>query len=457
MSRITGSLTLRLASLFALVVGLLLSALGLYLYHSLSNEISWRDDQMLRGRLERMLVLLDNSASIEALRQRPRLYANMLDNRESVLWVLTDDGHPLIEVNPMHQAVPELTGRDKVQLRTVDNGVPARLAWVAARLDGRQVTLIAGKRLAERNRMLTSYRGKLWLSLAGGSLAAFLLGWIVTRRGLAPVRRLAARAATIDTEHLHHRLPVHSDVSELRDLSMALNGMLTRLEAGFLQLSRFSEDLAHEMRTPLTNLMGQTQQRLRHDRTGEEYKEILISNLEEFERLARMIDSMLLLARNEQPGATLDRRAVELHDMVEQLCEYFEGMAEERSMTLINRAQGRLAADPDLLRRALANLIANALRYGQEHTSIIIDHQQNDGLHHISVFNQGAPIPEVHLPLLFERFYRVDASRHTPGDSGGLGLAIVRSIAQLHGGLAMVSNEPMGVRFTLCLPLSAPS
>ncbi|ARS52500.1 MULTISPECIES: heavy metal sensor histidine kinase [Kushneria] len=457
MSRITGSLTLRLAFLFALVVGLLLSTIGLYLYHSLYSEITWRDDQMLRGRLERMIVLLDNSASVEALRHRPRLYANMLDNRESVLWVLTDDDRPIIEVNPMHQPVPELKGSDEVQLRTVLNGAPARLAWIDARLDGQQVTLIAGKRLTERNRMLASYRSKLWLSLAGGSLAAFLLGWIVTRRGLAPVRRLTARAATIDTQHLYYRLPEHSEVSELRDLSLALNGMLTRLEAGFLQLSRFSEDLAHEMRTPLTNLMGQTQQRLRHDRTGDEYKEILISNQEEFERLARMIDSMLFLARNEQPDASLDRQPIELHDMVDQLCEYFEGMAEERGMTLINRTHGRLDADPDLLRRALANLIANALRYGQTQTPIVIDQQQIDHLHHISVLNQGEPIPEAHLSLLFERFYRVDASRHTPGDSGGLGLAIVRSIAQLHGGLATVSNEHSGVRFTLCLPVSARS
>src|SRR5690606_8946749 len=148
----------------------------------------------------------------------------------------------------------------------------------------------------------------------------------------------------IDTQHLHLRLQGFAEVGELSALSQALNQMLDRLEQGFAQLSRFSEDLAHEMRTPLSNLMGQTQQALRHSRSVEDYQNLLVSNQEEYERLARMIDSMLFLARTEQPKAAIQREAVDLQALGEQLCDYFEGMAQERDITLLNQASGQLAA-----------------------------------------------------------------------------------------------------------------
>jgi two-component system heavy metal sensor histidine kinase CusS len=252
---------------------------------------------------------------------------------------------------------------------------------------------------------------------------------------------------------LHLRLDEFNDLSELQVLSNALNQMLARLEDGFAQLSRFSEDLAHEMRTPLSNLMGHTQQSLRYSRSVEDYQNLLVSNQEEYERLARMIDSMLFLARTEHSHASLNGEFINLHDLVEQLCEYFEGIAQERDMKLINQAQGELWADPALIRRALANLLSNALRYGSPATSVIIDTlAKGDGIE-VSVLNQGQPISAQHLPRLFERFYRCDPSRNQPDDSGGLGLAIVRSIMQLHGGEVTVDSSQAGTHFRLKFPI----
>ncbi len=302
--------------------------------------------------------------------------------------------------------------------------------------------------------MLAAYRLKLWLALSVGALLAFALGWLVSQRGLRPVRQLATRAAAIDVQHLHLRLDEFKDVSELQALSQALNQMLARLEDGFAQLSRFSEDLAHEMRTPLSNLMGHAQQTLARNRPLDEYQNLLVSNLEEYERLARMIDSMLFLARTEQANASINRQTVDLHELVEQLCEYFEGTAQECAMELINQASGTLIADPQLLRRALANLLANALRYGLPDSTVTISSQLRDGACEISVHNSGPAIAAEHLPRLFERFYRCDPSRNQPDDSGGLGLAIVRSIMQAHGGqVSVVSNEE-GTRFSLLFPLA---
>lgn len=443
------ALGLRLALMFALVSVLMLGALGLYLYRSLDHEIAWRDDEALVGRVERMQALIGDSASIEALRQRPQLYANMLGNRESLVWVLDDAGQPLIEVNPAHMPIPTLAPGPRVQLHTSTGGEPARLAWQHVTHDGQVLTLIAGKLLGERTQMLAAYRFKLWLALGTGALLAFALGWWVSQRGLRPLRALAARAANIDVQHLHLRLEGVEHVQELALLGEAFNQMLARLEGGFARMSRFSEDLAHEMRTPLNNLMGHTELALRKTRSADDYQTLLASSQEEYERLSRMIDNMLFLARAEQPDAVVKCEPIALHDAVAQLCDYFEGMADERGITLVNRAHGTLHAEPQLLRRALANLLANALRYGDANSPVTIDVSTPGETLEISVMNQGPPIAPEDIPRLFDRFYRCDPARTQPGDSGGLGLAIVRSIMQMHGGAVRAESEANGTRFVL--------
>jgi len=450
MSLMPRSLSLRLALMFALVGTLLLGAIGFYLYQSLEREIAWRDDQALLGRLERMRALLDDSDSIEALRERPQLYANMLGNRDNLLWVLGSGGQPLIEINPARLAIPHLPLDHDPQLD--DLNTEARLAWMHIARPGGALTLIAGRLLAEREQMLAAYRMKLWLALATGALLAFLLGWLVSERGLRPVRQLTRRALAIDAQHLHLRIEDAGELSELRELSNALNQMLARLEAGFSQLSRFSEDLAHEMRTPLGNLMGQTQQALRRVRSLDDYQSLLASNQEEYERLARMINNMLFLARTEQADAVVDVQTIELAEAVDQLGDYFEGIADEHGMRLLNEAAGQVRADPELLRRALANLIANALRYGEAGTSVRVGSETAGDRVVISVTNIGPVIESEHLPRLFDRFYRCDPSRAQPGDSGGLGLAIVRSIMLVHGGEVRVTSDTSGTCFALVFP-----
>lgn len=439
--------------MFAAVSAVLLGAFGFYLYLSLQREIAWRDDQALLGRLERMQILLDDSDSIEALRNRPHLYENMLGNHDNLLWIVDHTGKLLIEINPLALPIPMLAASTQATLADINAGEPLRVAWIDVVHPNRRITLIAGKVLHEREQMLSAYRYKLWGALSTGALLAFLLGWLVSQRGLSPVRRLAKQASAVGPQHLDVRLDEFNDLSELKALINALNQMLARLEDGFAQLSRFSEDLAHEMRTPLTNLMGQTQQVLGRNRPLEDYQNLLVSNLEEYERLARMIDSMLFLARSEQPKASLTREVIDLGELTSQLCDYFEGMAQERGNTLINEASGKLLVDAQFLRRALANLVANALRYGASNMPVTIRSVVGTSGIEISVHNHGEPISNEHLPHLFERFYRCDPSRNQPDDSGGLGLAIVRSIMHAHGGQALVSSNESGTRFTLQFPL----
>lgn len=446
------TLSLRLALMFALVSSLLLGAVAVYLYQSLQREILWRDDQALLGRLQHMQALLDDAASIDTLRERPQLYQNMLGNRDSVLWIVDAQGRSLIEVNPSALPRPVLAPATSPTLGNDPANPALRLAWLDVPRPERSLRLIAGKRSDEREQMLSAYRMKIYLALCVGALSAFLLGGWVSRRGLRAVRELARQASAIGVRHLHTRLDERGNVRELNTLSQALNQMLARMELGFSQLSRFSEDLAHEMRTPLSNLMGQTQQALERNRSVAEYQDVLASNFEEYERLARMIDSMLFLARSEQPTAVLQREVIEVHALVEQLCDYFEGMAQDRGIQLINRSQGQLYAEPLLLRRALANLIANALRYGATESPVTISSEQGAEGVQISVHNLGEPIRAEDLPHLFERFYRADPSRNQPDDSGGLGLAIVRAIVQTHRGHVSVNSDSTGTVFVLFFP-----
>ncbi len=441
--------------MFALVSTLLLGSIGFYLYQSLQREIAWRDDQALLGRLDRMQALISDSDSIEQLRGRPKLYENMLGNRDNLLWIVDDTGKVLIEINPVRMTLPKLSAAPQARLGDDHSTESVRLAWKDVTEGDRGLTLIAGKLLSERDQMLGAYRLKLWLAMSVGALLAFALGWWVSQRGLYPVRLLAKRAAGIDVQHLHLRLDEFNELTELKLLCSALNQMLARLEDGFAQLSRFSEDLAHEMRTPLGNLMGHTQQALRRSRSIEDYQNLLVSNQEEYERLARMIDSMLFLARTEQPNTCVKLERVGLHDLIEQLCEYFEGVAQERDVQLINQTQDHLLGDPGLIRRALANLLANALRYAIAGSAVTISSRVSQGTLEITVHNHGEPIAAEHLPRVFERFYRCDPSRNQPDDSGGLGLAIVRSIMQLHGGSVSVDSTEAGTRFHLVFPLES--
>jgi two-component system heavy metal sensor histidine kinase CusS len=444
------SISLRLAALFALASCVVLGAIGIYLYQSLEREIAARDDTALVGRVDRMRALVDDSGSIAALRSRPQLYGNMLGNRDSVLWMIDAAGRPLIEVNPARLPLPALAASDTIRVADAEQGQATRLAWVDVAQDGRRFRLVAGKMLAERNQILASYRATLWIALALGAALSFSLGWLISERSLLPVRRLAGRAAAIDVRSLDSRLgAADTDLRELRGLSGALDQMLARLAGGFAQLSRFSEDLAHEMRTPLSNLMGHTQQTLRKSRSVAEYENLLASNQEEYERLARMIDSMLFLARSEHAGAVIARDTIDLAALAEQLVDYFEGMAEERGIVFAVHASGVLQADRALVQRAMANLVANALRHGAPDSCVTIAGGVDALGAEISVHNMGEPIGPHHLPHLFERFYRCDPARGHGADSGGLGLAIVRSIMQLHGGQVDVKSGTDGTRFTL--------
>lgn len=295
---------------------------------------------------------------------------------------------------------------------------------------------------------------KLWLYwfTAGLVLVSIFLAWAATRLGLKPLRDMAVLASNVTAHKLDQRFALSQTPIELHTPLNAFNTMLDRLELSFQKLSEFSSDIAHELRTPLSNMMMQTQVALSKTRTADEYREVLFSNLEEFERLARMISDMLFLAKSEHGLLTLKKDILELGHDLDELLEFFEPLASENKMELIRQGDGQLMGDRAMLRRAFSNLISNAIRYTPAGSRIIIRIKTDEDGVQVDVINPGKPIPEEQLSRIFDRFYRADAARTHHSEGAGLGLAITRSIIKAHGGFLSAKSTEYETIFSATFP-----
>lgn len=456
MSERRHSLAWRLALAVAVVCTLAMSAVAVFLYRSLAAEIAYRDDLALLGRLEQVRTLLHDSDSLGALQQRPQLYQNMLGNQESVLRVRRADGSLVFEINPHDEILgdPPRIGVSQQPRRTDirQDRNALLLAGDAVGPAGEALTVMVGKRLHEREAILASYRLRLYLAVAAGALLAWIIGLLLVRRALTPLRDMADALALIDLRNLHRRLADTAAPLELQAPLQALNGMLARLEQGFERLSQFSADLAHEIRTPLHTLLASTGQALNQPRSPDEYRELLGSNIEEYERLNRMVENLLFLARADHGQRPVHLQAIDLAHLGEELCDYFQLLADERGACLEHSLHGTLNTDLQLLQRALGNLLANAVRHARPGTTVRLSRHDDGAFVRLYVRNEGDTIAPEHLPRLFDRFFRIDPARTEPGDSGGLGLAIVQSIMTLVNGKVSASSGDGVTTFTLSFP-----
>ena len=291
------------------------------------------------------------------------------------------------------------------------------------------------------------------VSLASiGVLLASLLGYWVARIGLKPLVKLSEEAQKLAPPRLSGRLHLAPLAPELDQLVSAFNSTLDRVEQAWTRLESFNADVAHELRSPLTNLIGQTQVALTRGRSAEHYFEVLQSNLEELERLRSIINDMLFLASADQGSKASKLSRASLADEVATTLEYLEFILEDARVEV--RVSGDALADIEKahLRRALINLLSNAVQHTEAGEAIEVLIEQQAGQVTISISNPGQPITAEHLPHLFERFYRVDAARHNSGANHGLGLAIVKAIAQMHGGEVFVRSGDGRNTFGLYLP-----
>ncbi|WP_313704974.1 heavy metal sensor histidine kinase [Massilia sp.] len=447
------SLALRVTAMFTLIVALAASSLGIYLYRAFVAEIVRRDDIQLLGKLRQVQQLLGRPGASELLREQPDYFRDTMSGQEnSLVWITAADGAVLADINALGERYPAPPAGSGIAGWTTSRGDPGRVVAASARLGTGTVTVVVARAYAERSAMFAAYRRQIAWAVAASALGAALLAALMLRRGLRPLRMLAEHAALVRPGTLAQRIDLAHAPSELRPLVEALNAMLARLQEGYARLLGFSADLAHEFRTPVTNLLGQSQVMLAQPRSTAEYEQLIASNIEELERLARMIESMLFLARAGQEEVVLARRPLAALDELRKVADFYEGMAEERGLALACTGEATVLADPALLRRALANLLSNAVRHADPDSTIHLHATQGERCTELAVTNSGAPIDAAHLAHLFERFYRADPARSDAEGSTGLGLAIVRAIMDLHGGQAKVAADGTRVTFTLVFP-----
>jgi len=459
------SLSLRLGLAFALVVALSSGALGVYLYQSFARQLEQRDEVQLLGKLRQLRQLLGNAATPQLLLDQPQYLRDTMSGESNALIRVRDAaGNVLLDFNPLAEPLPAMPvvelarepARAELRHWQTGLGTPAAAVAAEARLGAGTVVEITVARLyQDRADLLAAYRQRIVLGALSAALVAAALAGLMVWRGLLPLRRLADQAGEINAQRLWRRLDAQDAPPEAAGMVEAFNQMLDRLEQGFAQLNQFSADLAHELRTPLGNLIGQSQVALARPRSAEDYQALLESNLEELERLNRMSSSMLFLARAEHQAVALQQEPLDLAQEFQRQADYFQDLAEERELRIDSQVQADflLHADPTLLRRALANLLSNALRHARPGSTITLaGERHSDGSTVIRVDNDGPPLPQEVLDRLFERFYRGDPARPDSSHSNGLGLAIVRSVMELHDGQASVRQESACISFRLQFP-----
>lgn len=456
------SLTARISLLFAVAVSLVLLIAGLFIYRAAEAHFMEEDRHELQGKLElirHLLARANRSADLDALARElddalvgHHYLSVALVNAQGEIWFATsgaDFPQPLLSSPPPSvHALKDWTTRNGVSYR----GMAARLT-----MNGTPYTVAIALNIDHHLAFLDEFKRMLALAMVLAAMATAALGWAVTRQGLRPLRRVTATAASISASRLGERLHVRHVPAELQDLVATFNAMLERLENSFHRLSDFSSDIAHELRTPVSNLMTQTQVALSQPRQAGDYREILHSNLEEFDRLARMIADMLFLAKADNRLVVPRREPVDLADEVRRLFEFHEAMASESRVTLTLEGEGRVDGDRLMLQRAISNLLVNAILHTPQGESVTVRLDQDKGGGKggvsLSVENPAPEMKQEQLDRLFDRFFRLDpARRKDRGEGAGLGLAIAKSIVEAHGGRVEASWGQGRIRFGLWFP-----
>jgi two-component system heavy metal sensor histidine kinase CusS len=270
-------------------------------------------------------------------------------------------------------------------------------------------------------------------------------------RPLAAITRAAERVSAQD---LHRRIDPERWPRELAALATAFDQMLARLEDSFTRLSQFSADLAHELRGPINNLMGEAEVALSRARSEAEYRDVLESSLEEYGRLSRMIDGLLFLARAEAAERRIAKTRLDARREVEAVIEFHDALADEGGVKVSCDGSATVSADPGMFRRAVSNLLSNALQHTPPGGAITITlSAAPGGGAEVRVADTGVGIAAEHLPRLFDRFYRADPARAHSRGGIGLGLAIVKSIMEVHGGRVTITSRPgAGTTVILAFP-----
>ncbi|NQY26293.1 MAG: heavy metal sensor histidine kinase [Piscirickettsiaceae bacterium] len=457
------SLTLRLTLLFSTVATLVLLSFGWLIERSIESHFELGDikelkliTQALKAPLQTMR-LEQNSSQIQQ-----RFDDILIGHHHPLLRVMDDKGNTLYsspELKNTSIDLPHFTTPNQEQLQQWQKGnnnyrifteqVPVNNAM--------PYTITVAISTDFHQRFLSNFRFILWLMIVSSIVVMSIMSWLAVYYGLRPLRQIINQLSHISSNELSTRLDPDTVPSELSDLIRSFNELLERLDKEFERLSHFSDDIAHELRTPVTNLVTQTQVALSRARSNEEYQDVLYSNMEEFDRLSQIISDMLFLAKTDNKIDPIEMEDVNLYEEVQNLFDYYEAWAEDNEVSLIVKGKLHLHCNRLMLQRALSNLLSNAIRHTPKDHGVTIQLEILNNHANIIVQNPGEPIFSKYLPKLFDRFYRVDPSRQRAGEGTGLGLAITKSIVEAHGGSIHVTSDESKTQFQITIPIQSPS
>lgn len=439
------SLSSRLALLFAACTAVVSLFAGVLFSRASEAHFIELDQQLLDGKLIGLRRALHEIQSSDS---KIKLADELSRQADLSLRITGSDGKRWYDSSAsLPDNLPQQSG-----LSTINNdGTDYRVLnapLFTDKPDSPQLTLLLD--ITHHQHFLQRMQHLIWLTVGLSALATALLGAWAAQSGLRPLRRMSAVAKGVSAQSLNARLPEANMPPELAELAHHFNAMLGRLDDAFQRLSAFSADIAHELRTPLSNLLTHTQVTLTRPRPIEDYREALHSNLEELQWMAQLVNDMLYLAKADHGLLMPQCEPLELADEVDFLLDFFAPLAEDAQISLSREGRALIKGDRNMLRRAFSNLLDNALRFtppdGQIRV-VIVDSADSSILR---FENTGDRIPDTLLPSLFDRFYRADpARRKDDSEHAGLGLAITQSIVHAHGGEISCTSRQQSTSFII--------
>jgi two-component system heavy metal sensor histidine kinase CusS len=458
-------ITLRLTLYFSITMGLVLYIVSGLLYSTMRNQLSQKDEDELRSTLR----FQQEIATTISERQGPKdlwqqeLFEFVARQERLSLRIISPDGKVWAQSKNMRVPQQDFPAASQAFSYTAwryhKHDVSEKYLITATNFllkDNQSWLVQAALNVSQNNEIIEDYWGRMQAAVALAIVIFSSIGYWLARRGLLPLRTMSREIAHIHAEDLHTRLSTQGWPQELNTLAASFDGMMIRLETSFAQLARFSSDIAHELRGPINNLISAASVTQSKARSPQEYHDALASIVEEGERLSRMISSMLFLARADNRREPLNIEPLNSRSEFARLVNFYDILAEDKNITLLSNGEVTFDADPIHLQRALANLLSNALRHTPEGGTISLSAEQHGSNVWLSVTDNGEGISAGHLPHIFDRFYRVDDARSN-AENTGLGLALVKTIVEMHGGKIMVtSEEGKGSCFTLVLPQRHP-
>lgn len=449
------SLTLRLSCFFSIATMIVVSILYLFISYSVEQHFVKNNKKVLINKVKEIKTHMNEK---DFNNNFPNILNSLERNVGFIVEVIQDDKSLY---SSSFIDIPDRFYNDEyyesnIFFHWISNNFPyngIRFTVDSNEYSGDPLTILLARNSKTDAIFLKSFKSMMMDFIIIAGVVTALISWFITKRGLQPLKILTKQATLISVHDIEQRMPVENLPIEIAGLSKSLNKMLKRLEDSFARLSNFSSDLAHELRTPINNLMMQTQVSLSKPRTVQEYRNILASNSEEYEHLTRMISDMLFLAKVENELILQSTQLLSLDEELMKLCDFYDALAEENKITFSITGRANVQGDKLMLKRAFSNLISNAVRHSFDNSVITISiiSMKNDVI--IAIANKGETIAPEDLPHLFERFYRVDKSRtHSSEQQAGLGLAITQSIAKAHGGDLQVASSDNETTFIFKMP-----